>query len=163
MLCSHDILASKRDHVACSVVLRGSFPPGVSSESATTSINNKSYSGTVQRSDDVTVDSTVSGKRTIKFSLHKNDAERHTDDSSTSQLSFKRKLADRSTFAGKQLPHRSTSVASRNSAEDGDKKSKPRKVIHSVSLFACTCEKSFHLFSSTFVRNDWIFFSSCNF
>ncbi|XP_020089740.1 uncharacterized protein LOC109711216 isoform X3 [Ananas comosus] len=127
VLCSHDILASKRDHVACSVLLRGSFPPGVSSESATTSINNKSYSGTVQRSDDVTVDSTVSGKRTIKFSLHNKDAERHTDDSSTSQLSFKRKLADRSTFAGKQLPHRSTSVASRNSAEDGDKKSKPRK------------------------------------
>ncbi|XP_073010390.1 uncharacterized protein [Typha latifolia] len=128
VLCSHEILASKRDYNAFSELLRSPFyPPGVSSESATTSINNKSYSGMIQRSDDVTVDSTISGKRTLRVSLHNRDVDRHTDDSSTSQLSFKRKLADRASFAGKQLPQRPPSVGFRNSGEDGEKKSKSRK------------------------------------
>lgn len=108
------------------------FPPGVSSESATTSINNKSYSGTIQRSDEVTVDSTVSGKRTIRLSLHGRDIDRSTEDSSTSQLSTKRKLADRTSYAGKQLPNRSASAAFFNSEEDGEKKSRTRKVFESI-------------------------------
>ncbi|XP_009417636.2 uncharacterized protein LOC103998002 isoform X2 [Musa acuminata AAA Group] len=128
VLCSHDILASRRDCVAYSVLVRSSFfPTGTSSESATTSINNRSYSGTVQRSDEITVDSTVSGKNKIRFSLNNRDFDRNTDDSSTSQLSYKWKLANRESFAGKQLPRRSTSIASRRSAEDGEKNAKARK------------------------------------
>ncbi|XP_026656732.2 uncharacterized protein LOC103696526 isoform X2 [Phoenix dactylifera] len=127
VLCSHDILASRRDYVAFSVLVRSSFfPPGASSESATTSINNKSYSGTIQRSDDVTVDSTVSGKRSIRRSLHSRATDRSTEDSSTSQPSTKRKLADRASYAGKKLPNRSVSIAFCNS-EDGEKNSKTRK------------------------------------
>lgn len=127
VLCSHDILASRRDYVAFSVLVRSSFfPPGVSSESATTSINNKSYSGTIQRSDDVTVDSTVSGKRTIRLSLHNRAIDQSTEDSSTSQQSTKRKLADRTSYAGKQLQSRSASIAFRNS-EDGERRSKLKK------------------------------------
>ncbi|XP_008776606.1 uncharacterized protein LOC103696693 isoform X2 [Phoenix dactylifera] len=128
VLCSHDILASRRDYVAFSVLVQSSFfPPGVSSESATTSINNRSYSGTIQRSDEVTVDSTVSGKRTIRRSLHNRDIDRSTEDSSTSQLSTKRKLIDRASCVGKQLPNRSASMAFFNLEEDGEKKSRTRK------------------------------------
>ncbi|RZR88937.1 hypothetical protein BHM03_00016601 [Ensete ventricosum] len=128
VLCSHDILASRRDCVAYSVLVRSSFfPTGTSSESATTSINNRSYSGTVQRSDEITVDSTVSGKNTIRFSLNNRDFDRNTDDSSTSQLSYKWKLANRESFGGKQLPRRSTSIASRRSVEDGEKNAKAKK------------------------------------
>lgn len=111
------------------------FPTGTSSESATTSINNRSYSGTVQRSDEITVDSTVSGKNTIRFSLNNRDFDRNTDDSSTSQLSYKWKLANRESFAGKQLPRRSTSIASRRSAEDGEKNAKARKVLMSTLIY----------------------------
>ncbi|KAJ0980991.1 hypothetical protein J5N97_009246 [Dioscorea zingiberensis] len=128
-LCSHEILASRRDNVAFSVLVRSSyFPHGVSSESATTSINNKSYSGTIQRSDDVTVDSMVSGRRVLRLPLRR-DIEGKTDDSSTSPLPLppvKRKLSDRAAFSTKQLPHRPTSVALRNSKEE-EQKSKARK------------------------------------
>ncbi|XP_073105520.1 uncharacterized protein [Elaeis guineensis] len=128
VLCSHDILASRRDYVAFSVLVRSSFfPPGVSSESATTSINNKSYSGPIQQSDEVTVDSTVSGKCTFRLSLHNRDVDRSTEDSSTSQLSTKRKLADRASCAGKQLPSRSASMAFFNTEEDEEKRSRTRK------------------------------------
>ncbi|KAJ6798366.1 Uncharacterized protein M6B38_211595 [Iris pallida] len=124
VLCSHDILASRRDYVAFSVLERSSFPPGVSSESATTSIDNKSYSGIVQRSEDITVDSTVSGKHNVRISI---DVDRKTDDSSTSRPSFKRKISDRASFSGKQLPHRATSVPVQNSPDYLEKRFKPRK------------------------------------
>ncbi|KAJ6816383.1 uncharacterized protein M6B38_416485 [Iris pallida] len=122
VLCSHDILASRRDYVTFSVLARTSFPPGVSSESATTSIDNKSYSGTMQRSEDITVDSTLSGKRNVRISI---DMDRKTDDSSTSRPSFKRKISERTSFSGKQLPH--TSVPVQSSADDLEKRFKPRK------------------------------------
>ncbi|XP_062220416.1 uncharacterized protein LOC133919884 [Phragmites australis] len=101
VLCDHDILAKTKDTVVFSYLASGA-----SSESATTSVNNKSYSGTVQRSDDVTVDSTISGKKTIRFSLNNRDAERNTADSSRTLISFKRKLGERGSHAGKQLPQR---------------------------------------------------------
>ncbi|KAH7678900.1 Histone-lysine N-methyltransferase protein [Dioscorea alata] len=120
-LCSHEILASRRDSIAFSMLVRSTyFHHGVSSESATTSINNKSYSGTIQRSDDVTVDSMVSGRRVLRLPLRR-DVEGKNDDSSTSPLAVKRKLSDRSAFSSKQLPHRPTSVALRNSKEDEQK------------------------------------------
>ena len=125
--CSHDILASRRDCAAYSVLVRSSFQSGASSESATTSINNRSYSGTIQRSDEITVDSTVSREHTIRCSLHNKNFDRNTDDSSSSQLSFKRKLADRASFAGKQLPQKSASNAFWKSA-DGENRPKAKKV-----------------------------------
>ncbi|WOL06578.1 hypothetical protein Cni_G15312 [Canna indica] len=132
VICSHDILASRRDCVAYSTLVSSSFfHPGASSESATTSINNRSYSGTVQRSDEITVDSTVTGKRRIRFSFNNRDVDKSTDDGSTSKLSFKRKLGNRESFAGKQLPHRTASVASQKSVEDGEKKSKAKKETES--------------------------------
>lgn len=127
VFCSHDILTSRRDYVAHSVHARSSFcASGISSESATTSIDNKSYSEIIQRSEDITADSTVSGKRSIRLSL---DTDQKTDDSSTSQISFKRKATDRTSYSGKQLPHRTQSISFRNKADDADKMFKARKVV----------------------------------
>jgi hypothetical protein len=97
---------------------------GASSESATTSVNNKSYSGTMQRSDDVTVDSTISKKKTVRFSLNSRDAERNTADSSRTLISFKRKLGERGSLAGKQLPQRP--AAASKTLEDGGNKTKDK-------------------------------------
>ncbi|XP_074575453.1 uncharacterized protein LOC141831928 isoform X2 [Curcuma longa] len=138
LLCSHDILASKRDSTAYSALATSSFlHPGASSESATTSINNRSHSGMVLRSDEVTVDSTFSNKRKIRFSLSNKDVDRHTDDSSTSQSSIKRKLAERDSLAGKQLPRRSASMAFRISVDDGNRKIKEKKeAIQDLALLS---------------------------
>lgn len=121
VLCGHDILAKTKDTVVFSYLA-----PGASSESATTSVNNKSYSGTVQRSDDVTVDSSISGKKTVRFSLNNGDAERNTADSSRTLISFKRKLSERGPLAGKQLPQRSVSALQK--LEDGEQKIKDKQI-----------------------------------
>ncbi|KAM0880887.1 hypothetical protein ACQ4PT_033289 [Festuca glaucescens] len=120
VLCDHDILAKTKDTVVFSYLT-----PGASSESATNSVNNKSYSGTVQRSDDVTVDSSISGKNTVRFSLNNGDAERNTADSSRTLISFKRKLSERGPLAGKQLPQRSVSALQK--LEDGKQKIKDKQ------------------------------------
>ncbi|XP_073285155.1 uncharacterized protein, partial [Primulina huaijiensis] len=65
--CSHHILASSRDSVLSALARHPFYQPEISSESATTSIQGytdgyKSGSEIVQRSDDITVDSTVAGK-----------------------------------------------------------------------------------------------------
>lgn len=133
VLCSHDILASNRDTVALSAVACSSFfPPEVSSESATSSLKGytdgyKSGSEAIQRSDDITVDSTVAGKRRIKFPVPM-DNDQKTDDSSTSQQLFTPKPSDRASFSGKQIPHRPSSVASWSYSGDREKQSKYRKV-----------------------------------
>lgn len=125
VLCSHEILASQRDAAAFSVLVRSSFfPPGVSSDSATTSINNKSYSGTIQRSDDITVDSTAS-VRPVRFSMHTN-VDKRTNDGTSSQQFSKQKFADRTRFSGKHLPHRPASTSLQNRAE-GEQWSKEKK------------------------------------
>jgi hypothetical protein len=113
VFCDHDILAKTKDTVVFSYLASGA-----SSESATTSINNKSYSGAMQRSDDVTVDSIISGKKTIRFSLNSRDAERNTADSSRTLISFKRKLGERGSLSGKQLPQR-PAVASQKLEDRG--------------------------------------------
>ncbi|KAF8779930.1 hypothetical protein HU200_002200 [Digitaria exilis] len=120
VLCDHDILAKTKDTVVFSYLACGA-----SSESATTSVNNRSYSGTAQRSDDVTVDSTISGKKTIRFSLNSRDAERNTADSSRTLISFKRKFSDRGLHAGKQLPQRPAITSQK--LEDGEKKTNDKK------------------------------------
>ncbi|PSS00393.1 Protein Jade-1 like [Actinidia chinensis var. chinensis] len=131
VLCSQDILVSNRDSAALSALVRSPFfPPDVSSESATTSLRNtddcRSGSEAIQRSDDVTVDSTVSGKRCIKFPMSM-DNDQKTDDSSTSQYLFIQKPKERISFAGKQIPQRSSFVASQSLSDDGEKRSKCKK------------------------------------
>lgn len=123
VVCSHGILASRRDCVAFSAMVRSSFTPGISSESATTSIDNPSYSGTFQRRDDLTVDSTIYGRHSCRLLM---DVDRKTDDSSTSQLSNKRKMADRIVSSGKQLPQRPAARVS-NAADGGEMRSKDKK------------------------------------
>ncbi|XP_043712200.1 uncharacterized protein LOC122660988 isoform X2 [Telopea speciosissima] len=131
VICSHDILASKRDAVAFSVLVNSPFvPPDVSSESATTSLKghdeNKSFSEAFQRSDDVSVDSTVSGKRRFTIPMPM-DMDQQTNESLTSQRSAARLVTESLPFSGKQLPNRPVSIASRNLTDDVERKSKLRK------------------------------------
>ncbi|KAK8941180.1 hypothetical protein KSP39_PZI010222 [Platanthera zijinensis] len=125
---SHGILASRRDCVAFSAMVHSSLTPGISSESATTSIDNPSYSGAVQRSDDITINSTVHGRNISRLQI---DVDRKTDDSSMSQLPNKRKMANRITISGKQLPQRPPARVS-NIAGCGEMKSKDRKGMKSL-------------------------------
>ncbi|RWR84172.1 zinc finger protein [Cinnamomum micranthum f. kanehirae] len=132
VLCSHDILASRRDSVAFSVLVRSSFlPPDVSSESVTTSLkghtdDNKSCSETMQRSDDITEDSTVSGTCRLTLPMHMG-IDGKPDDSSTSKRPCTRKPTYRLHLSGKQLPHRPAPIASQNIANNRDKRSKSKK------------------------------------
>ncbi|XP_055959987.1 uncharacterized protein LOC126665739 isoform X2 [Mercurialis annua] len=129
VLCSHSILSCKRDHVARSVLAHNPFfHPDISSESATTSLKGniegyRSCSDAMQRSDDVTVDSNISVLHRVKVTM---DTDQKTDDSSTSQSLFNRKPMERTTFAGKQIPHRA-SLALRNPLDDGEWSSITRK------------------------------------
>ncbi|KAJ6919951.1 hypothetical protein NC651_013779 [Populus alba x Populus x berolinensis] len=129
VLCSHSILACKRDQVARSVLVSSPFfPTDVSSESATTSLKGntdgyKSCGDAVQRSDDVTVDSTISVKHIIKVSVTM-DTDQKTDDSSTSQNHFTPKPSERMPFAGKQIPRRPS--ASYNILEEEEWSSKSK-------------------------------------
>ncbi|KAI3464451.1 hypothetical protein Pfo_021114 [Paulownia fortunei] len=130
VLCSHDILASSRDSVLSALARHPFYQPEVSSESATTSIKGytdgyKSGSEMVQRSDDITVDSTVAGKRRVKLPMSV-DNDQKTDDSSTSQNVYTLKPMERVSFSGKQIPQR-LSVASLNLSDDVEKRSKYRK------------------------------------
>ncbi|XP_022141727.1 uncharacterized protein LOC111012014 isoform X3 [Momordica charantia] len=132
VLCSHDVLAFKRDHVARSVLVQTPFfLPEVSSESATTSLKGhvedlKSCSEAVQRSDDLTVDITVSIKHWNKVPLPLDTEQKTDDDSSTSQNLFSRKFAERAQFSGKQIPQRS-STTSRHLLDVGGLRFKSRK------------------------------------
>ncbi|GMI64851.1 hypothetical protein like AT1G77800 [Hibiscus trionum] len=132
VLCSHEILACKREHVNRSVHIHSPFfNPDVSSESATTSLkghtdDNKSCSEAM-RSDDVTVDSTLSVKHQAKVPVPVDNHQR-TAESSTSQSLFVRKPTERVPFSGKQIPHR-YSLASRNALVNAEWNSKSRKPI----------------------------------
>ncbi|KAG8378328.1 hypothetical protein BUALT_Bualt08G0126000 [Buddleja alternifolia] len=130
VICSHDILAQNRDSVLSTLARHPFYQPEVSSESATTSIKgytdgNKSGSEMVQRSDDITVDSTVAGKRRVKIPISM-DNDQKTDDSSTSQNLYTLKPPERLTLSGKQIPQR-LSITSRNLSDDAEKLSKYRK------------------------------------
>ncbi|XP_017645508.1 uncharacterized protein LOC108486155 isoform X2 [Gossypium arboreum] len=131
VVCSHEILARKRDHVTRSLLFHSPFHPDVSSESATTSLKGhtdgyRSCSESM-RSDDITVDSTLSVKHQIKIPVSVENDQR-TDDSSTSQSPFVPKPMDRVRFSGKQIPHR-YSLASRNSLDNAERNLKLRKPI----------------------------------
>ncbi|KAL3845575.1 hypothetical protein ACJIZ3_002978 [Penstemon smallii] len=123
VLCSHDILASSRDSVLSALARHPFYQPEVSSESATTSIK-RSGSETVQRSDDITVDSTVAGKRRVKIPMSMENDQK-TDDSSTSQNLYTLKPIERVSSSGKQIQR--VSGASQNILEDLETRSKYRK------------------------------------
>ncbi|KAM2067504.1 hypothetical protein ACFX1T_043836 [Malus domestica] len=132
LICSHDLLAVRRDHVARTVLVNSPFlPPDVSSESATTSLNGhtddyKSCSDAIQRSDDVTVDSTISVKRRrVPISID-NDP-KTDDDSSTSQNHSTKKLLERPQVSDKHIPCGASSAATCKLSEDGGWRSKSRK------------------------------------
>ncbi|KAL8482041.1 hypothetical protein ACS0TY_028261 [Phlomoides rotata] len=130
VLCSHDILASSRDSVLSALARHPFYQPEVSSESATTSIKGytdgyKSSSDMVQRSDDMSVDSTIAGKRCVKLPMSL-DNDQRTVDSSISQNVHSLKPLERVSISGKQIPQR-LSVASRNPPDDLDKRSKLMK------------------------------------
>ncbi|KAG5036295.1 Protein Jade-1 [Glycine soja] len=131
VISSHDILAFKRDHVARSVLARSHFIlPDGSSESATTSLKGntegyRSCSEPLQRSDDVTVDSSVSAKRRVRVAISMDTDPKLDDDCSTSQSRYNHKILDRSQFSGKKVPQRA--AASRNISDEGGWRSKSRK------------------------------------
>ncbi|XP_051139060.1 uncharacterized protein LOC127256880 isoform X2 [Andrographis paniculata] len=129
VLCSHSILATSRDSVLSALAQHPYYQPECSSESATTSIKGytddyKSGSELVQRSDDITVDSTVTGKRRIKFPIP-GDMDQKTEDSSTSQTLYTLKPTERVSFAGKHIPKRH--VPSPSPSDNVEKNSKYRK------------------------------------
>ncbi|KAG8094220.1 hypothetical protein GUJ93_ZPchr0012g20125 [Zizania palustris] len=124
VVCGHEILAARRNCIASTRTSYYASGPGASSESATTSVNNNSYSGIMQRSDDVTVDSIISRKPTVRFSLHNRDA----DDSSTSTVSYKRKLDDQESLGVENL--RKKPATASQQPEDDDTKSSDKKNQH---------------------------------
>ncbi|KAF8103569.1 hypothetical protein N665_0188s0497 [Sinapis alba] len=139
---SHEILAARRDHAARSLPpVRNPFsPPEVSSDSATTSIkghpdSNVSGSEAIQRSDDITIDSTASvkqqrrGKGPVLM-----DSDQKTDDSATSKGRFSRKPPTESQkFSGKTVP-RKHCIVSPSVSEDGDEEgSKPKKNVETFA------------------------------
>ncbi|MED6131358.1 hypothetical protein PIB30_008948 [Stylosanthes scabra] len=133
VLCSHDILAFKRDHVARSVLVHSPFIlPDGSSESATTSLRGntegyRSCSDAIQRSDDITVDSSVSDKHRLRAAVSMDTDPKLDDDCSTSQSCYNHKIPERVQFSGKQIPKRAY-IASRNiSDESSGLRSKSRK------------------------------------
>lgn len=142
VFCSHEVLASRRDAVVLSALSRHPFSQqDVSSDSATTTSMRgytdgcKSGSETVQRSDDITVDSAIAGKRRGKFPVSM-DNDQKTDDSSTSPLFFTHKPMERVSSSGKQIPLRH--LLSRNPAHDEDKRMSYRKVVlHFISSSKC--------------------------
>ncbi|KAM6542936.1 hypothetical protein CsatB_007383 [Cannabis sativa] len=128
---SHEILAMKRDHVAHSLLVQSpSCLHDVSSESVTTSLKGhtdgyKSCSDAIQRSDDITVDSTISFKRRSKVSSTMDD-HRTEDDCTTSHNHFTRKHVERPQYSGKQIPHRPTATSNLVD-DDGGWRSKLKK------------------------------------
>ncbi|KAJ4867329.1 PHD finger family protein [Raphanus sativus] len=129
---SHEILAARRDHAARSLPLRNPFsPPEVSSDSATTSIkghpdSNISGSEAIQRSDDITIDSTASVKLRGKGPIAM-DTDQKTDDSATSKGSRSK------VFSGKTVP-RKHCIVSPSVSEDGDEEgSKPKKNVETFA------------------------------
>ncbi|XP_073052740.1 uncharacterized protein [Primulina eburnea] len=127
--CSHHILASSRDSVLSALARHPFYQPEMSSESATTSIQGytdgyKSGSEIVQRSDDITVDSTVAGKRRIKISISM-DNQRPAYSSASQNLHLTKPM-ERVSVSGKQTPHRD-SVVPRNPSDDVEKHYKYNK------------------------------------
>ncbi|CAL0319377.1 unnamed protein product [Lupinus luteus] len=132
ILCSHNMLAFKRDHVARSMLVHSPFIlPDGSSESATTSLKGntegyRSCSEAVQQSDDVTVDSSISAKRHVRLAVSMDTDPKVDDDCSTSQSQYNQKIPERMQFSGKQIPRRASTTLLYHS-DEGGRRSKSRK------------------------------------
>jgi hypothetical protein len=85
------------------------------------------------RSDDVTVDSTISRKNTVRFPIHSKDTDRNTADSSTSTISYKQKLDDGELLADKNLQERAV-VASQKSGDEETKNSSTSTISYKRKL-----------------------------
>jgi hypothetical protein len=163
VVCEHDILSARRISDASSTWSSYASGPGASSESATTSVYNKSYSGPMQRSDDatvrsddVTVDSTITRKHTVRFSLHNRDADRNTADSSTSTISYKHKLDDGESLAHNNLQE--SPATALLELEDVERKSTDKKVHTFYEYFALIHDRRlyipFYPYCSFFSKHD---------
>lgn len=149
VVCAHDILAARRITAVSSMwASYYASGHGASSESATTSVNNKSYSGTMQRSDDVTVrsddvtvDSTITKKHTVRFSLNSRDTDRNTADSSTSTISYKRKLDDGESLVFKGLPGTTASALQESQDVETKPTDKKRRDTHQNDLDMTTSDQ----------------------
>ncbi|CAN6853112.1 unnamed protein product [Brassica oleracea] len=130
---SHEILAARRDHAA-----RNPFsPPEVSSDSATTSIkgypdSNISGSEAIQRSDDITIDSTASVKQRRGKGLVLIDTDQKTDDSATSRGRFTRNPTESQLFSVKTVP-RKHCIVSPSVSEEGDEESETKKHVETFA------------------------------
>ncbi|XP_019430720.1 PREDICTED: uncharacterized protein LOC109338032 isoform X2 [Lupinus angustifolius] len=137
VLCSQDMLAFKRDHVSRSVLPQSSFIlPGRSSESTTTSLKvitegNRLCSEVVQRSDDVTVDSSVSDEH-HRFVVSMDTDPKLDDVCSTSHSHYNHKIAESVQYTGKQIPHRASAIS--HNLDDGGWRSKSRKLQHAETF-----------------------------
>ncbi|XP_030440944.2 uncharacterized protein LOC115663029 [Syzygium oleosum] len=106
VLSMHEILALKRNTVARSMPVQGPFlATDASSESATTSLNYRSGNEAVQKSNEMTVDSSISIKRRSKVPSHTSTAQK-TDGSPGSQPIVIRKPTEKAPFSGKHIPQR---------------------------------------------------------
>ncbi|CAL0307848.1 unnamed protein product [Lupinus luteus] len=137
VLCSQDMLASKRDYVARSVLTQSSFTlPSRSSESTTTSLKvitdgNRLCSEVVQRSDDVTVDSSVSDEH-HRFAVSMDTDPKLDDVCSTSHSHYNHKIAESVQYSGKQIPHRASAIS--HNLDGSGWRSKSRKLQHAETF-----------------------------
>lgn len=145
VLCTHDMLSLKRSMAAHALAHSPFFlrSADVSSDSATTtSVNNRSGSEAtaVQRSDDLTVDSSVAGKRRprVTFSMGGSGLDQGTDGSSRShEKNLTHKPSGKAPLPGKTIPKRPPSaVSSRNLSDDGELRLQYKRVI-TISCMAC--------------------------
>ncbi|CAI0447743.1 unnamed protein product [Linum tenue] len=138
VICSHSILASKRDHAAHSALVQNPFfHPDASSESATTSLKGNVTDGysdaAIQRSNEITADSAASTvKKRLKVTMS-TDTEQRTDDNC---LTYQPPLnnsrpTQRQQFAGKQIPKRACPPAC-NLVEEADSTSRSRKRVETL-------------------------------
>ncbi|KAG2313522.1 hypothetical protein Bca52824_025079 [Brassica carinata] len=132
---SHEILAARRDHAARSLPDRNLFSPSeVSSDSATTSIrgypdSNISGSEAIQRSNDITIDSTASVKQRRGKCPVSVDTDQKTDDSATSK---RNQPTESQVFSGKTVP-RKHCIVSPSVSEEGDEESKTKKHVETFA------------------------------
>lgn len=152
ILCIHEILSVKRNTAARLALKQSPFflPFGdVSSNSATKmSINNWSCDEAlaVSKSDDVAVDSLVTGKRRprVTFCTGGSGHKQGTDDGSISHhKNLARKPSGKAPHLGKTIPERPMpAVASCNLFDDGEQRLQNKKVyrlrLHGCLFFYCT-------------------------
>ncbi|KAK4803240.1 hypothetical protein SAY86_001443 [Trapa natans] len=137
ILCSHEILSMKRSMAARLALAQSSFflpSTDLSSDSATTtSVNNRSGSEAtaVQRSDDMTVDSLLAGKRRprVTFSIGGSGHDQGTDGISRShEKNSTPKPGGKAPVPGKTIPKRLLPpTASRNLSDDGEMRLQHKK------------------------------------